>query len=76
LTLLTGPAGSGRTVLLGSWVATAALPRPGRVVSLDAADNDLPGWSYLLAALSQSGTAPSGGRLGSFGLPIGGPDGG
>jgi LuxR family transcriptional regulator, maltose regulon positive regulatory protein len=76
LTLLTGPAGSGKTVLLSSWVATAALPGPVAWVSLDAADNDPARfWSYLLAALRQSGAAaaPSG-RLGSFGLPIGGPD--
>jgi hypothetical protein len=75
LTLLTGPAGSGKTVLLSSWVATAALPGPVAWVSLDAADNDPARfWSYLLAALRQSGAAPPSGRLGSFGLPIGGPD--
>jgi LuxR family maltose regulon positive regulatory protein len=75
LTLLTGPAGSGKTVLLSSWASTAALPGPIAWLSLDAADNDPARfWSYLLAALRQSGAAPPKGRLGSLGLPIGGPD--
>jgi LuxR family maltose regulon positive regulatory protein len=76
LTLLTGPAGAGKTVLLSSWVTTtAALPGPVAWVSLDAADNDPARfWSYLLAALRQSGAAPPGGRLASLDLPIGGPD--
>src|SRR5215218_8299912 len=75
LTLLTGPAGSGKTVLLSSWATTAALPGPVAWLSLEAADNDPARfWSYLLAALRQSGAAPPGGRLGSLGGPIGGPD--
>src|SRR5918995_1446374 len=75
LTVLTGPAGSGKTVLLSSWASTAALPGPVAWLSLDAADNEPARfWSYLLAALRQSGAAPPGGRLGSLGLPIGGPD--
>jgi LuxR family maltose regulon positive regulatory protein len=76
VTLLTGPAGSGKTVLLSSWVTTsAALPGPVAWVSLDAADNDPARfWSYLLAALRQSGAAPPNGRLASLVLPIGGPD--
>jgi LuxR family transcriptional regulator, maltose regulon positive regulatory protein len=75
LTLLTGPAGSGKTVLLSSWATTAALPGPVAWLSLEAADNDPARfWFYLLAALRQSGAAPPGGRLGSLGGPIGGPD--
>jgi LuxR family maltose regulon positive regulatory protein len=75
LTLLTGPAGSGKTVLLGSWAATAALPGPVAWLSLEAADNDPARfWSYLLAALRQTGVVPPDGRLGSLGLPVGGPD--
>jgi LuxR family transcriptional regulator, maltose regulon positive regulatory protein len=76
VTVLTGPAGSGKTVLLGSWVTTSAvLPGPVAWVSLDAADNDPARfWSYLLAGLRQSGAAPPSGRLGSLDLPIGGPD--
>src|ERR671913_1257156 len=75
LTLLIGPAGSGKTVLLSSWATTADLPGPVAWLSLDAADNDPARfWSYLLAALRQSGAAPPSGRLGSLGLPIGGPD--
>lgn len=75
VTVLTGPAGSGKTVLLSSWVATATLPGPVAWVSLDAADNDPARfWAYLLAALRQSGAAPPGGPVGGLGLPIGGPD--
>jgi len=75
LTLLTGPAGSGKTVLLSSWAATAELPGPVAWLSLDAADNDPARfWSYLLAALRQTGAVPPNGRLGSLGLPFGGPD--
>ena len=75
LTLLTGPAGSGKTVLLSSWATTARLPGPVAWLSLEAADNDPARfWSYLLAALRQSGAAAPGGRLDSLGLPIGGPD--
>jgi LuxR family maltose regulon positive regulatory protein len=75
LVLLTGPAGSGKTVLLSAWATTAELPGPVAWLSLDAADNDPARfWSYLLAALRQSGVAPPGGRLSGLGLPIGGPD--
>ena len=75
LTVLTGPAGSGKTVLLSSWASTAALPGPVAWLSLDGADNDPARfWSHLLAALRQSGAAPPNGRLGSLGLPTGGPD--
>jgi LuxR family transcriptional regulator, maltose regulon positive regulatory protein len=75
LTVLTGPAGSGKTVLLSSWVSTAELPGPVAWLSLDAADNDPARfWYYLLAALRQTGAVPPNGRLGSLGVPIGGPD--
>jgi LuxR family transcriptional regulator, maltose regulon positive regulatory protein len=75
LTLLTGPAGSGKTVLLSSWATTTASPGPVAWLSLDAADNDPARfWFYLLAALRQSGAVPPNGRLGSLGLPTGGPD--
>jgi LuxR family transcriptional regulator, maltose regulon positive regulatory protein len=75
LTLLIGPAGSGKTVLLSSWASTGVLPGPVAWLSLDAADNDPARfWFYLLATLRQSGVVPPNGRLGSLGLPIGGPD--
>ena len=75
LTVLAGPAGSGKTVLLSSWATTAILPGPVAWLSLDAADNDPARfWSYLLAALRQTGAAPPNGRLDGLGLPIGGPD--
>src|SRR4029453_6621994 len=74
LTLLTGPAGSGKTVLVSSW-ATTTVPGPVAWLSLDAADNDPARfWFYLLAALRQSGVAAPGSRLGSLAGPIGGPD--
>src|SRR5919106_4740961 len=75
LTVLTGPAGSGKTVLLSSWATTATLPGPVAWLSLDGADNDPARfWSYFLAALRQSGAAAPKGRLDDLGLPIGGPD--
>ena len=76
VTLLIGPAGSGKTALLSSWVTTTtALPGPVAWLSLEADDNDPARfWSYLLAALRQSGPAPPAGRLGGLSLPIGGPD--
>src|SRR5205809_5338443 len=56
LTVITGPPGAGKTMALGLWAA--AEPGPVAWVGLDEFDN-LPGafWSYVAAALRQSGVA-------------------
>ncbi|MGB3493435.1 MAG: LuxR C-terminal-related transcriptional regulator [Elainellaceae cyanobacterium] len=61
LTLVSAPAGFGKTTLLAEWVA-AAPARPVAWVSLDSGDND-PAvfWTYLIAAL-QNIQAGLGGR--------------
>jgi LuxR family maltose regulon positive regulatory protein len=56
LTLLSAPAGFGKTTLLAAWLAAGATspatPRPAAWLSLDPGDND-PGtfWAYVIAAL-------------------------
>ena len=52
LTLISAPAGSGKTVLASSWVRAGATPAPVGWISLDEED-DLPGifWTYLLTGL-------------------------
>ncbi len=53
LTLVSGPAGFGKTTLLGEWLAaTPASERPAAWVSLDQSDND-PAlfWAYFITAL-------------------------
>ena len=53
LTLVSAPAGSGKTTVLAEWVAgTAASERPAAWVSLDQSDND-PAlfWAYFITAL-------------------------
>ena len=51
LTLLSAPAGYGKTTLLSEWLSTC--PCPAAWISLDAGDNDLARFvSYLAAALS------------------------
>jgi LuxR family transcriptional regulator, maltose regulon positive regulatory protein len=56
LTVVTGPAGAGKTMALAMWAA--AEPGPVAWVSLDKYDNR-PGvfWSYVAAALRRSGVA-------------------
>jgi LuxR family maltose regulon positive regulatory protein len=56
LTVLTGPAGAGKTMALALWAA--AEPGPVTWVSLDKFDNrPRVFWSYVVAALRQSGVA-------------------
>jgi LuxR family transcriptional regulator, maltose regulon positive regulatory protein len=56
LTVLTGPAGTGKTMALALWAA--AEPGPVTWVSLDEFDNrPQVFWSYVVAALRQSGVA-------------------
>jgi LuxR family transcriptional regulator, maltose regulon positive regulatory protein len=56
LTVLTGPAGTGKTMALGLWAAAES--QPVAWVGLDRYDNR-PGvfWSYVVAALQRSGLA-------------------
>jgi LuxR family maltose regulon positive regulatory protein len=56
LTLISAPAGSGKTLLVSSWVASGVAPGPVVWISLDEED-DAPGvfWSYLLAGLRRAG---------------------
>jgi len=50
LTLISAPAGFGKTTLLGEWIPTSA--RCVTWVSLDQSDNDVPRFlSYVIAAL-------------------------
>src|SRR5438132_6946392 len=53
LTLISAPAGFGKTTLLAEWLAAApADERPAAWLSLDQADNQLASfWTYLIAAL-------------------------
>jgi LuxR family maltose regulon positive regulatory protein len=50
LTLVSAPAGFGKTTILSEWVASA--DRPVGWITLDESDNDpIRFWSYLVAAL-------------------------
>ena len=56
LTLLSGPAGSGKTVLAASWRQTQGSGRPVGWLSLDDYDDDpATFWSYVVEALSRAG---------------------
>jgi LuxR family maltose regulon positive regulatory protein len=60
VTLIAAPAGSGKTMLLTSWMSAAAPPGPIAWLSLDPGDNDpVQFWTYVLAALCQSGAVPA-----------------
>jgi LuxR family maltose regulon positive regulatory protein len=60
LTLVAAPAGSGKTMLLTSWMSAASVPGPVAWLSLDKGDNDpVRFWSYVLAALCRSGAVPA-----------------
>ena len=61
LTLISAPAGFGKTTLLGEWIAGSA--RPVAWLSLDAGDNDPTGFLiYLVAALQTLDRSESEGR--------------
>ncbi len=76
LTLVAAPAGSGKTVLLTSWLAAGDVGVTPAWVSLDAGD-DHPArfWSHVLTALRRSGALPPGSLLGELAAPAspGGP---
>jgi LuxR family maltose regulon positive regulatory protein len=64
VTLVSGPAGSGKTVLAASWALENPTRLPVAWLSLDAADDDPSTfWPYLLAALDRAGIA----------VPVGAP---
>jgi LuxR family transcriptional regulator, maltose regulon positive regulatory protein len=56
LTVVSGPAGSGKTLLAGSWLARGAAPGPVAWITLEA-DDSRPGvfWAYILAGLARAG---------------------
>jgi LuxR family maltose regulon positive regulatory protein len=60
VTLVAAPAGSGKTMLLTSWMSAVSPPGPVAWLSLDQGDNDpVRFWAYLLAALCRSGALPA-----------------
>ncbi|MDF2739778.1 MAG: ATP-dependent transcriptional regulator, MalT-like, LuxR family, partial [Actinomycetia bacterium] len=60
VTLVAAPAGSGKTLLLTSWMSAASPPREVAWLSLDRGDNDpVRFWAYVLAALGRSGAVPA-----------------
>jgi LuxR family maltose regulon positive regulatory protein len=64
LTLLAAPPGAGKTVLLGSWIASGAPPGPVAWLSLDRADSDRRRfWRGVLEALARAGLEDAIGTL-------------
>ena len=64
VTLLAAPAGSGKTMLLSSWMSAASLPGPVAWLSLDPGDNGpAQFWAYVVAALCRSGAVPADNQL-------------
>ncbi|MFF4445223.1 LuxR C-terminal-related transcriptional regulator [Streptomyces sp. NPDC001502] len=57
LTLVNGPAGSGKTVLTAQWAADGRAPRPPMWLTVE--PDDAPGafWAYVLEALHRGGVA-------------------
>jgi LuxR family maltose regulon positive regulatory protein len=65
LTLLAGPAGTGKTALVASWIDSGRSPGPVAWLSLDATDDSRPRfWRLMLAALAGvAGPESAAGRL-------------
>jgi LuxR family transcriptional regulator, maltose regulon positive regulatory protein len=64
LTLVAGPPGAGKTILLASWVAGGRPPGPVAWVTVDPDDQDPARfWGHVLAALGQTGACPPDGLL-------------
>jgi LuxR family maltose regulon positive regulatory protein len=60
VTLVAAPAGSGKTMLLTSWMSAVSPPGPVAWLSLDYGDNEpVRFWTYVLAALCRSGALPA-----------------
>src|SRR5215218_4515875 len=59
LTLVSAPAGAGKTTVLASWSSSRQPPGPVAWLSLDAGDNEAGRfWAYAVEALCQSGAVP------------------
>src|SRR5512133_117162 len=59
LTLVSAPAGAGKTTVLASWSSSRQPPGPVAWLSLDVGDNEAGRlWAYAVAALCQSGAVP------------------
>jgi LuxR family transcriptional regulator, maltose regulon positive regulatory protein len=64
VTLLAASAGSGKTMLLTSWMSATSLPGPVAWLTLDPGDNDPARfWTHVLAALCRSGAVPADNQL-------------
>ena len=64
LTVVSAPAGYGKTTLLGEWRANSGRDFPAAWLALDADDNNLPGFlAYLVNALESAGTGLAGKTL-------------
>jgi LuxR family maltose regulon positive regulatory protein len=75
VTLVAAPAGSGKTMLLTSWMSAVSPPGPVAWLSLDQGDNDpVQFWTYLLAALCRSGALPADSGLSAQMASQGGDD--
>ncbi len=60
VTVVSGPAGAGKTVACGSWASATPASRRVAWLTLDADDRDPARfWAYLRAALSRAGTVPA-----------------
>src|SRR3954470_3417852 len=61
VTLVCAPAGSGKTVLAGSWAASGTFPGPVAWISLDE-DDERPGvfWTYVVTAMERAGVDVNG----------------
>jgi LuxR family maltose regulon positive regulatory protein len=60
VTVVAAPAGSGKTMLLTSWMSAASPPGAVAWLSLDHGDDDpVRFWTYVLAALCRSGAVPA-----------------
>jgi LuxR family maltose regulon positive regulatory protein len=70
LTLLAAPAGSGKTVLLASWLARGQPPGPVAWVTVDAHDDATRLWTHVLTALRRSGALIEGTSLAGAAAPV------
>ncbi|MGW6981061.1 LuxR C-terminal-related transcriptional regulator [Streptomyces sp. NPDC054932] len=57
LTLINGPAGSGKTVLTAHWAADGRTPRPPMWLTVEPGDAPGAFWAYVLEALHRGGVA-------------------